>query len=173
MKVILETERLILRKLKSSDKDNLYKILCDEETMKYYPSPFQYEKVKSWIDWNIDNYSKYGHGLWAVILKKNNQLIGDCGITMQEIDGEILPEVGYHFNKEYCNNDYATEASSAVIEYGFNSLNYNELYTYTDINNIPSIRVAQKNGMHFVKYFYKEIMNKRINEVLYKIDCCT
>ncbi len=169
MKVILETERLTLRELKLSDKDNLYKILSDEETMKYYPSPFSEDKVENWIKWNIENYNKYGHGLWAVILKDNNQFIGDCGITMQEIDGEILAEVGYHINKAYWNKGYASEASKAVIEYAFNNLNYNELYTYTDTKNIPSIKVAQKNGMNFIKYFNKEIMNKTIKEVLYKI----
>lgn len=101
MKVILETERLIIRELDLTDTKELLKILSDKETMKYYPAPFSKSQVIDWINWNIDNYSKYGHGLWAVLLKENNLLIGDCGITMQEIDGEILAEVGYHINKNY------------------------------------------------------------------------
>ena len=167
MKRIIETERLFLRELIESDKDELAKILSDPESMKFYPEPFSKKKVENWIDWNIDNYKKYNHGLWAVILKNENIFIGDCGITFQEIEGEKLPEIGYHIKKEYCANGYATEVAKACIDYAFKILDYDTLYTYTKLDNIPSIRVAKKTGMEFVKKFEKVVMGATVNEVLY------
>ena len=68
--MVIETERLILREYTLEDFDALYEILSDKETMAHYPKPFDEEKVRSWIRWNIENYAKYGFGLWAVVLKK-------------------------------------------------------------------------------------------------------
>ncbi|MGL1893672.1 MAG: GNAT family N-acetyltransferase [Spirochaetaceae bacterium] len=166
MKVILETKRLILRELVKADKEELSHILCDPDSMKYYPEPFNDKNVESWIDWSINNYKKYKHGLWAVILKDRNIFLGDCGITMQEIEGELLPEIGYHIKKEFCGNGYATEAAKACIDYGFNNLNYSSIYSYTHHNNIPSQKVAEKIGMNFKKYFDKEVMGETVREYL-------
>ena len=66
---IIETDRLYLRELVLDDLLELSKVLSDPESMQYYPEPFSQERVKGWITWNIDNYKKYNHGLWAVILK--------------------------------------------------------------------------------------------------------
>lgn len=166
---MIETNRLYLRELQFTDAENLFKVLGDAESMIYYPAPFSKEKVLDWIQWNINNYRQYQHGLWAVIRKNDGMFLGDCGITMQEVEGELLPEVGYHIRKEFCRNGYATEAAKACIDLAFNQLNYRELITYTQFDNIPSIKVALKNGMKFVKYFNKTVMGKPIREALYKI----
>ena len=63
--------------------------------------------------------SEIGFGLWAVILKEGNEFIGDCGITMQEVEGQSLPEIGYHIIKEYCRRGYASEAANACIDFAF------------------------------------------------------
>jgi len=118
-----------------NDKEELAKIWSDPESMKYYPAPFSDKKVINWIERNIERYVEDHHGLWAVILKEGNIFIGDCGITIQDIDGELLPEVGYHIKKEYCGNGYATEAAKACIDYGFSTLNYKSLYTYANHDN--------------------------------------
>ncbi len=167
MKKIIETDRLFLRELVISDKKELSKILCDPESMKFYPEPFSDKNVEDWIIWNINNYKKYKHGLWAVILKEGNVFIGDCGITMQNIEGDKLPELGYHINKKYCHKGYATEASNACLDYAFGTLDHPVLYTYTKNDNKPSLKVAEKNGMKFVKYFEKEIMGELVKEILY------
>ena len=166
---IIETKRLYLRELDILDLDDLSKILSDSESMKYYPHLFSREEVRKWIEWNIDNYIRYNHGLWAVILKENGTFLGDCGITVQEIENSKLPELGYHIHKDYCNKGFATEAAKACIDYAFNTLNIEKLYTYTDILNIPSRKVAEKNGMKLIKNFSKEVMGYSIEEVLYSI----
>ncbi|HAU84949.1 MAG TPA: hypothetical protein DCW90_05435 [Lachnospiraceae bacterium] len=77
------------------DLQSWHQILSDSETMQHYKEPFDLEKTKSWIQWNLDNYSQYGFGLWAIILKETNKFIGDCGLTMQNIHGKMCPEIGY------------------------------------------------------------------------------
>lgn len=88
---MIETDRLRLRNYTMEDFDALYEILSDPETMQHYPMPYNEEWTKKWITWNLDNYEKYGFGLWAIELKETGEFIGDCGITIQNIDGEQLP----------------------------------------------------------------------------------
>lgn len=150
---IIETERLYLRELQIDDKKDLMKVLSNPESMEFYSNPFSEEEVERWIQWNIDNYKKYKHGLWAIILKDHEVFIGDCGITMQNIGDETVPEIGFHIIKEYCNNGFATEAALACKEYAFKVLHYHEVFSYTRVRNIPSQKVAEKIGMQVYKYF--------------------
>ena len=169
IRVVGISDRLYLRELRADDLYSLATILCDEESMRRYPAPFSKEKVKSWIDRNIESYGQNGHGLWAVILKEDDCFIGDCGITLQEIEGELLPELGYHIHKDHWNKGYATEAASLCISYAFDTLNLKKIYTYTAKDNGPSIRVAEKNGMQFIKSFQKTVMGSVEDEVLYEL----
>ena len=97
----METERLIIREYTLDDFAALYEILSDAETMKYYPKPYDENGVRRWINWCMDSYRQHGFGLWALELKQTGRFIGDCGISMQNIDGEWLPEIGYHIHKDY------------------------------------------------------------------------
>ena len=152
---VMETERLYLRELVPDDSKELAKVLSDPESMQFSLAPFREEQVENWILWNIDNYRKYGHGLWAVIVKNCDIFLGDCGITMQDIGGEVVPEIGFHIIKEHCNKGYATEAAHACKEYAFNVLNYPKIFSYCTMRNIPSQIVAAKIGMQEYKRFEK------------------
>ncbi len=154
--MIIETERLKLREYTFDDFDSLYEILSDEETMRHYPKPFSEEKVRGWIQWNIDNYAEYGFGLWAVVLKETCEMIGDCGITIQNIDGELLPEIGYHIHKKYWRQGYGSEAAKLVRDWAFENTNYDCLYSYMKYTNIGSYSVAVANGMKKVKEYPDE-----------------
>lgn len=149
----LETERLILRELTMDDFNDLYEILSDKETMEHYPNPFGKEKVEDWIKWNIENYKIFGFGLFAVVLKENNKMIGDCGITMQTINGKIKPEIGYHINRKYQNHGYATEAAVRCKDFIFEKTTFNTIFTYMKYTNVGSYSVALKNGMKLVEEF--------------------
>jgi RimJ/RimL family protein N-acetyltransferase len=96
MKVVIETPRLMLREFQPRDADALARVISDPETMRFYPAPFDRAGVEGWISRNIHRYEKNGHGLWALDLKATGEMIGDCGITLQEVDGEFLQEIGYH-----------------------------------------------------------------------------
>ncbi len=149
----METERLILREYTIDDFDALYEIMSDAETMQHYPAPFDEAKTRGWIEWNLDNYKKYGWGLWAVVLKETGEFIGDCGITLQNIDGKMLPEIGYHINKKYWRQGFAKEAARSVRDWVFEHTDYNAIYSYMKYTNIGSYSTAIANGMKKVKEY--------------------
>ena len=151
--MIIETKRLLLREYTIDDFEELYKILSDPITMKHYPKPYDKEGTMRWINWCITSYQKNGFGLWAVILKKTNTFIGDCGLSLQNIDGCILPEIGYHINKEYWRMGYAKEAALAVKEWAFKNTNYDALYSYMTKDNIASYKTAMSIGMTKIKQY--------------------
>lgn len=160
---MIETKDLIFREYTKEDFNDLSLILCDEETMKYYPKPYDENGVNRWINWNLDNYKKYGFGLWVLILKETGEFIGDCGITMQKIDGEELPEVGYHINKKYWRKGYGKQAASAVIDWAFKNTSFDKLYSYMNKENVPSYSLASSVGMKRVK----EYLDPRDNQYTY------
>ena len=151
--MILETNRLIIREYTPGDFDALYEILSDAQTMKYYPKPYDENGVRRWINWCIDSYRQYGFGLWALELKETGVFIGDCGISMQNIDGEILPEIGYHVNKNYWRQGYAKEACAAVKDWFFKNKEHDSVYSYMNQENVASYATAAANGMKRIKAY--------------------
>ena len=159
---IIETERLKLREFTMDDVNDLAAIFADPIMMQYYPSTKDKEETKKWIEKNIERYKKYGFGLWAVVRRDNDEFIGDCGITIQDIDGEEKPEIGYHISRDYWGQGYATEAALACKEYAFNVLGMEEIFSKIRSENISSRRVAEKVGMTLQKEYIKEDGNKMV-----------
>lgn len=145
--MILETERLYLREMTQNDFDSLCKILQDEEVMYAYEGAFSDAEVQEWLDRQIARYKQWGFGLWAAILKETDELIGQCGLTMQQWKDEEVLEIGYLFQRQYWHNGYATEAAKACKEYAFETLNADEICSIIRDTNIPSQNVAIRNGM--------------------------
>jgi len=147
MHKVLKTSRLILREFVPGDADALARVISDPETMRFYPSPFDRAEVEEWIARNIRRYRANGYGLWAVDLKATGEMIGDCGITLQEVDGEHLPEIGYHLRRDLWGQGLATEAALACRDYGFRVLEADLLISLIRPENVASGRVAERNGM--------------------------
>ncbi len=154
----METERLILRPITMADENAWYEILSDADTMRYYPAPFSREKVRQWIHWSRENYEKHGFGLWAVVLKENGKFIGDCGITLQNIHGQMLPEIGYHLHKSHQGKGYATEAARLCLKLAFEKYHFPAVYCYMKHDNWPSMGVAGRMGM-VLKEIYPDAAN--------------
>ena len=152
----IETARLILREYTLDDFDALYEIVSDTETMRHYPEPFDEARTRNWIEWNLKNYAEYGFGLWAVVLKETQEFIGDCGITMQNIDGEVLPEIGYHIHKKYRRRGFGSEAAKAVRDWAFENTKYDCLYSYMKYTNVGSYSTAAAIGMKKIKEYPDE-----------------
>lgn len=151
--MILETERLLLREMEPKDYDALYAVLADSDIMQHYPYIFDEARVRNWIARNRERYQKDGFGLWAVVLKESGEMIGDCGITLQNIHGQMLPEIGYHIRKEQQRKGYASEAAAACIRYAFDKFEFPAVYSYMKYTNIPSQKTAMKNGMVFLEEY--------------------
>lgn len=155
---MLESERLFFRKLTENDFTALCKILQDDDVMYAYEGKFNDKEVKEWLDrqlWRYENEN--GHGLYAVILKEDGELIGQCGLTLQDYKEKRVLEIGYLFQKKYWHKGYATEAAKAWKRYAFEVLGEKEVYSIIRDTNIASQKVAERNGMikadTFVKHY--------------------
>ena len=151
--MMIETERLRLREYTMADFGALLAILSDPVTMQHYPMPYDEAGTVRWIEWNLNNYKEYGFGLWAIELKSNGEFIGDCGLTMQSIDGARLPEIGYHVHKDHWRRGYGHEAAAAVRDWAFENTAYDRLYSYMTHTNIASYSTAASIGMKKVKEY--------------------
>ena len=170
MNGILETERLFLREMDMNDYDALYSVLADHENMRYYPYTFDGARVRDWIERNMNRYRKDGFGLWAVCLKETGEMIGDCGVTLQNINGELLPEIGYHIRRDCQQEGYAKEAAKSVRDWAFRNMDVPALYSYCKYTNEPSIRTAESIGMRFACEYPDEINGKTHVSVITRED---
>ena len=162
---ILETSRLTLREVRVEDADALARVLSDPETMRFYPAPYDRTGVEEWIGRNLRRYTKDGHGLWAMTLKANDELVGDCGLIVQNLDDVDEVEIGYHVRRDLWGQGLATEAARACREYGFSRLSVERLISLIRPENLPSRCVAEKNGMTV----WKEVMRVGWPHLVYAI----
>ncbi len=151
--MILQTERLFLREMTAEDYDALYQVLADSDIMQHYPYTFDEKRVRGWIDRNIERYRIFGFGLWAVCLRQTGEMIGDCGLTMQNIGGTIRPEIGYHIRADKQRKGYAKEAAAAVRDWTFENTPFREIYSYMKSTNEPSAKTAMAYGCRQVDEF--------------------
>jgi len=151
--IVLETDRLVLRRLTHEDLDALYALYRDPDVRKYFPEgTLNYEETLEELDWFIDvYYAKYGYGLWATIHKETGEFIGRCGLIPWTLEGRSEIEVAYMLAKEYWGQGLGTEAAQAILDYGFEQLGFDRLICLIDADNQASIGVAEKIGMHFEK----------------------
>jgi len=155
-KIVLETDRLLLRRMERADYDALYRVLADSDIMRHYPYTFDENRVRNWIEKNMERYRVLSFGLWAVCLKSTGEMIGDCGVTMQNINGFIMPEIGYHLRKDFHRQGLATEAACAVRDWVFQNTPFGVLSSYMKKDNLASIRTAIAYGCRKVGEFTDE-----------------
>ena len=151
--MVIETERLLLREMTYDDFHALYQVLADPDIMQHYPYTFDENRVRNWIKRNIERYRIFGFGLWAVCLKETGEMIGDCGLTIQLINGQIKPEIGYHIRADKQRNGFAKEAAIAVKDWTFNNTPFNIVYSYMMHTNEPSYKTAISYGCKQIDEF--------------------
>ena len=169
MKIILETDRLFLREFMDNDYKDLCDILQDIDVMYAYEHSFSNDEVKNWFNKNIDRYNENGFGLWAVILKETNDFLGQCGITIQDIDGKKYLEIGYLFKKKHWHNGYAVEAALGCKKYAFKKLKAEKIYSIIRDSNIASQNVAKRTGMDKTNEIIKHYYNMDMLHYIYEI----
>lgn len=147
----LETERLVLRPFAMDDLDGIHEVLGDPVSMRYYPAPFTREQSERWIEWNLGHYRDHGHGLWVLESKVTGELVGDCGLIPQTIDGRREIEVGWHVRRDLQRQGLATEAARECVRYAFEEMGLSRLISLIRPENVPSRRVAEKLGMEVEK----------------------
>lgn len=145
----LKTNRLLLRPMEASDLDALHSIFGDPQVMAAFEEPpYNRQQMRFWLERNLAHQEEYGYGLFSVILKSEDVLIGDCGLEHMAAGGEEFAELGYDFRSDYWNQGYATEAAKVVRNFAFQELNLPRLVSLIRVKNQASKRVAEKVGMH-------------------------
>lgn len=150
MHVIIETERLILRRFKSGEGQLIYTLNEDPEVTRYTGDPVRdLAHANEVLDQVIlPQYALYNHGRWAVHTKPGMEFIGWCGLKYRPERDEV--DLGYRFIKTAWGKGYASEAAMASINYGFEKLGLRRIVGRAMPGNIASLKVLEKCGMRFV-----------------------
>lgn len=147
----IETERLILRRFNyTDDEDMLQYWIADERIQSLYSEPVYTTKdeVKGLLDKYIGSYDKDDYYRWAIIEKKSNKCIGQIAYFLVDNKNHFA-EIEYCIGTEFQCKGYATEATKAIIEYGFKKINLHKVQICTKTINQPSKRVIEKCGLTY------------------------
>lgn len=144
----IETRRLRLRPFHDdrSDVEAMLAVLSDPRSMRHYPAPFDRQGTLAWIDRQLERYARDGFGLLAIEDRVTGEVIGDCGPTVQEAEGESFVELGWHVLASRQRRGIATEAGAACRDATFATLSTPFLISLIRPENTPSRRVAEKLG---------------------------
>lgn len=142
------TDRLRFRTYTIDDADAVADMFADELARRFYPSMDQPGAAERWIQANLDSYRRHGFGLWVIETKESAEFLGDCGLTIQTVDGRRLVEVGYHLTVARRGNGYATDAARACIDFAFRAIGLSSVCSIVDPANTASIAVASHAHTH-------------------------
>jgi len=125
-------------------------MLADADVMRFYPKIYSRDEALAWIERNLERYARDGHGLWLVRALDSGEPVGQVGLTLQDVNGETLPEVGYLLHRPFWGRGLATEAAAGVRDFAFDALGVPRVVSLIRPENQPSRRVAERIGMRVV-----------------------
>ncbi len=157
---MISTQRLILRRFEYGDNTSMLKNwIADERIQSMYSEPVytDFQQVKELLDKYINSYSNKDYYRWAIVLKENGECIGQIAYFLVDSKNNFA-EIEYCIGSQYQCMGYATEATKAVIDFGFNEINLHKVQICHKSNNIPSKKVIEKCGFCYEgtlrDYFY-------------------
>jgi ribosomal-protein-alanine N-acetyltransferase len=164
---ILETDRLLMRRLVASDLDDLYALYRDPEIRRYFPEgTLTLDETREELEWFLNGHPDHSElGLWATIHKPTGQFIGRCGLLPWTIDGLDEVEIAYLIAKPWQRQGFGAEAAQALVRYGFETLELKRLIALIDRENGASIRTAMKAKLSF----WKEVEIDGVRSAIYSI----
>jgi [ribosomal protein S5]-alanine N-acetyltransferase len=147
--IILETDRLSLRRMVQDDLDDLFELYRDPEIRAYYPDGTRtYEQTAEELAWFENGHPRHPElGLWATIHKETGLFIGRSGLLPWTIDGNEEVEVAYMIAKPFWRQGLGSEVARALVRYGFETLHLGSLIALIDPEHEASIRTASRAGM--------------------------
>lgn len=154
-KLVFETNRLVLREATLENAPLFYELNNDPQVIQYTGDPpfASIQKAREFLSSYIPCYDRYGMGRWTVTTKKDERVLGWCGLKWHPEDGAV--DVGFRLMRKYWNQGYATEAASGCLMYGFEALGLEKIIGSAQRENTASIRVLEKMGMTR-KFEYEE-----------------
>ena len=144
---ILETERLLLRELVTTDVAVLYPYWTDPAVTEYFTlEPFKsIEEAQGMVTLLAGLYEANQGIRWAITRKSDQTVLGTCGFHNIKPE-HYRAELGYELGKTYWGQGFMAEALKAIMEYGFNTFNYNRIEAFVNLGNVRSTRILEKMG---------------------------
>lgn len=144
----IETERLLLRRMKISDYTDMYEYSCLDSVTKYllWNSHPDARYTRDYLAYIQSQYRAGEFYDWAVVHKETNKMIGTCGFARLDFENNSA-EIGYVLNPDFWRRGYATEAVKKIIDFGFHTLNLHRIEARYIVGNEVSRRVMEKCGM--------------------------
>jgi len=148
---ILETDRVILRRLVPSDLAALTTLYGDPRVRRHFPEGvLSVAETAEELEWFLNGHPDFPQlGLWATIDKATQAFIGRCGLLPWTIAGRQEVEIAYLLDPACWGRGLGAEIARALVQYGFGQLNLPRLIALIDPDNRPSIRVAEAAGLSF------------------------
>ena len=147
---VLETERLVLRRLTTDDAEFIIELLNQPSFLRYIGD----REVRNSADAvryvqtvPIASYERFGFGLYLVELKETGVPIGICGLLKRDQLPDV--DIGFAFLPDFWSQGYAFESASAVMTYGREVLGLKRIVAITSLDNDASIRLLEKVGLRF------------------------
>jgi len=159
---VLQSERLLFREYTRKDLPKMEEILGDPTTMQFWPKPYDKEGVKKWIEKNVEPYLGSGGGRLVTVIKKTNEVIGDCGLIETKIDGQAEFDLGYIIHHPHWRAGFGFEAAQALLRHGFQTLRMGRIVVQMPENHHGSRRIAEKLGMTYEKSYNMEATGFRM-----------
>ncbi len=149
--IILETERLILRRQQVSDVAFLIDLWADPQVTRYMGGPRDRDWLRSVFEETAQNPYAEQYDLWPVVEKETGRVVGHCGLLGKTVDGEPEIELNYILASSAWGKGYATEIGQAIKQFAFEKMGIERLIALIEPENTASERVAVEIGMHFEK----------------------
>lgn len=148
---ILETDRLVLRRLERRDLPHLTGLYGNPIVRRFFPEGvLTPAETQEELEWFLNGHPEHPElGLWATIDKASGAFIGRCGLLPWEIDGRHEVEVAYLLDPAFWGRGLASEAARGIVAHAFGMLGLKRLIALIDAENTASIRVAEAAGLRF------------------------
>jgi RimJ/RimL family protein N-acetyltransferase/GrpB-like predicted nucleotidyltransferase (UPF0157 family) len=143
---ILETPRLWLREMTGDDLDFVAAMMAHPDVSHFYERRFTRDASADWLQRQLNRYQRDGHGLWLAVERATGAPVGQVGLSMQDVEGERHPEIGWLLHRPYWGRGYATEAARATREAAFARWGYDHVISMIRPVNLASRRVAERIG---------------------------
>jgi len=149
--IVLETPRLLMRRLEPGDLDSLSALYADRDIRRYFPEGMlTREETAEELDWFRNGHPQDARlGLWATIEKASGKFIGRCGLLRWEIEGREEIEIAYLIARSHWQQGFGAEAARALVAHGFEPLGLTRLIALVHPDNIASARTAERAGLQF------------------------
>jgi RimJ/RimL family protein N-acetyltransferase len=145
----IETDRLLLRRWRDSDREPFARMNRDPRVMEFFPAPLSPDESNALVDHIEAHFERRGFGLWAAELRASGEFAGFVGLAIPQFDAAFTPcvEIGWRIAPEYWGMGLATEGARAVVRDAFDVLGLEQIVSFTTSDNVRSRRVMEKLGM--------------------------